>query len=282
MKVLIFRSPGRTLDRMADDIVQPQTSKPVSASVLATSGTAAAAHAAPIKAARNGAARLSGTTPLNLNANGSIAPNRPRPCAHCVPPRILDVPGPDGAIQHLPRNDAPGSSARAKTSEARDTSAHDKDPRPGISGDISLNEPGFLASRTAIKTLIHRTEECNARFFDTGNAAQASAMTTAIATSFASQRAQHRATAPGKAKAIGDMRESPVSARALTLALQLRRDVTAARVTEPAQLPELRESPDTASPDDDGSLPATRAGALLDPASRMPLQKNGMASGVRA
>jgi glucosamine-6-phosphate deaminase len=84
----------------------------------------------------------------------------------------------------------------------------------GTDGHIAFNEPGSsLASRTRIKTLTRQTREDNARFFD-GDLDQVPThcLTQGLATIMGARHLVLLATGRGKAEAVHQLVEGPVSA----------------------------------------------------------------------
>lgn len=84
----------------------------------------------------------------------------------------------------------------------------------GTDGHVAFNEPGSsLASRTRIKTLTRQTREDNARFFD-GDVEQVPThcLTQGLATIMAARHLVLLATGRGKAEAVHQLAEGPVSA----------------------------------------------------------------------
>ncbi len=84
----------------------------------------------------------------------------------------------------------------------------------GTDGHIGFNEPGSsLASRTRIKTLTHQTRADNARFFGGDlDAVPTHCLTQGLATIMAARHVVLVATGRGKAQAVHQLAEGPVSA----------------------------------------------------------------------
>jgi glucosamine-6-phosphate deaminase len=98
----------------------------------------------------------------------------------------------------------------------------------GTDGHIAFNEPGSsLASRTRIKTLTSQTRRDNARFFD-GNveAVPQHCLTQGIGTVLQARHLVLVASGRGKAEAVHQLVEGPVSAMWPATALQLHPHVT--------------------------------------------------------
>ena len=84
----------------------------------------------------------------------------------------------------------------------------------GTDGHIAFNEPGSsLASRTRIKTLTRQTREDNARFFDGDiDKVPTHCLTQGLATIMSARHIVLLATGKGKAEAVHQLVEGPVSA----------------------------------------------------------------------
>ena len=98
----------------------------------------------------------------------------------------------------------------------------------GTDGHIAFNEPGSsLASRTRIKTLTAQTRADNARFFGGDVAAVPQhCLTQGLATIMAARHVVLLATGRGKAEAVHQMVEGPISAMWPATVLQLHPHVT--------------------------------------------------------
>ncbi len=114
----------------------------------------------------------------------------------------------------------------------------------GIGGDghIAFNEPGSsLGSRTRLKTLAPETVRDNARFFGSEDQVPRMAITMGVGTILESRQCLLLACGSGKARAIRDTIEGPVTAQVTASALQLHRDVIAVLDEEAARLLERRD-----------------------------------------
>ncbi|MCC2334652.1 glucosamine-6-phosphate deaminase [Cellulomonas wangsupingiae] len=98
----------------------------------------------------------------------------------------------------------------------------------GTDGHVAFNEPGSsLGSRTRIKTLTRRTREDNARFFDGDvDAVPTHCLTQGLATIMAARHLVLLAHGRGKAQAVHQLVEGPVSALWPATVLQLHPHVT--------------------------------------------------------
>jgi len=95
----------------------------------------------------------------------------------------------------------------------------------GSDGHIAFNEPGSsLGSRTRIKTLAEQTINDNARFFKERADVPIYAITMGVGTILEARKLVLLASGKGKAEAIADAVEGPVSSTCTASALQLHRD----------------------------------------------------------
>lgn len=92
----------------------------------------------------------------------------------------------------------------------------------GSDGHIAFNEPGSsLMSRTRLKTLARSTIEDNARFFEQKNDVPIYAITMGVGTILEAEQLLLLANGKGKAKAIAQAVEGPVTGMITASALQL-------------------------------------------------------------
>lgn len=119
------------------------------------------------------------------------------------------VAGPDGLAE-----DVPAASAAYERAIAEAGGVDLQILGIGTDGHIGFNEPGSsLASRTRIKTLTRQTRLDNARFFDGDlDAVPTHCLTQGLATIMAARHVVLVATGSGKAQAVHQLAEGPVSA----------------------------------------------------------------------
>jgi glucosamine-6-phosphate deaminase len=97
----------------------------------------------------------------------------------------------------------------------------------GTDGHIAFNEPSSsLRSRTRVKTLTAQTRRDNARFFDSVEEVPHHVLTQGLGTIGDARHVVLIATGAGKAAAVRDMVEGPVSASCPASVLQLHRHVS--------------------------------------------------------
>jgi len=97
----------------------------------------------------------------------------------------------------------------------------------GSDGHIAFNEPGSsLASRTRVKTLAEPTINDNARFFERKEDVPVYAVTMGVGTILEARKLILLANGVGKALAVAECVEGPVSSMCTASALQLHADAT--------------------------------------------------------
>jgi glucosamine-6-phosphate deaminase len=130
--------------------------------------------------------------------------------------------GPDGLAEDLP-----GACAAYEQALAEAGGVDLQILGIGTDGHIGFNEPGSsLASRTRIKTLTSQTRRDNARFFDDLEDVPQHCLTQGIGTILSARHAVLVASGRGKAEAVHQLVEGPVSALWPATALQLHPHVT--------------------------------------------------------
>jgi glucosamine-6-phosphate deaminase len=98
----------------------------------------------------------------------------------------------------------------------------------GTNGHLGFNEPGSaLTSRTRVKRLSDRTRVDNARFFGSLDDVPTHCVTQGLGTILDARRLVLVATGPGKARAVADALEGPLSASCPASVLQWHPDAVA-------------------------------------------------------
>jgi len=112
----------------------------------------------------------------------------------------------------------------------------------GSDGHIAFNEPSSsLASRTRLKTLTKQTIDDNARFFETAEDVPVYCVTMGVGTILEARKLILLASGAGKAKALADAVEGPVSSMCTASALQLHADSVFCVDTPATEKLEMRE-----------------------------------------
>ena len=150
---------------------------------------------------------------------------------HAVINRTVTVPlGLDPARVHVPDGSLDGLATAGDRYEAAIKAAGGVDIQIlgiGANGHIGFNEPtSSLSSRTHMVVLTQRTREDNARFFDSIDQVPTAAMTQGLGTILDARAVVMVAMGEGKAKAIADTVEGPVTSMVPASVLQMHRDAT--------------------------------------------------------
>jgi glucosamine-6-phosphate deaminase len=134
------------------------------------------------------------------------------------------------SLVHVPNGDPATISSAAEEYENAIAAAGGVDLQVlgiGRTGHIGFNEPGSsLASPTRVKTLTEQTRADNARFFDSPDDVPMHCITQGIGTILRARHLVLLAFGEGKARAVADAVEGPVSASRPGSAIQLHSHAT--------------------------------------------------------
>lgn len=239
MKILIHPTAATATDCAAGLIASRLARDPATVLGLATGGTMEGVYRHLIARHRAGAFSLSHAQSFNLDEYVGLAPDHPCSYWHYMRAHLFDHVDllPDRA--HLPHGDAPDASVEAARYEGAIVAAGDIGLQLlglGANGHIGFNEPSSsLSSLTRVKTLARSTRDANARFFEQPEDVPRMAVTMGIGTILRAEEVLLLALGAGKAKAVVQMVEGPVSAFCPASALQLHRRVTVVLDAEAAQ-----------------------------------------------
>jgi glucosamine-6-phosphate deaminase len=211
------------------DSVKIPLEKPVVVG-LATGGTPLGLYREWIRACQAGQISFANTMSFNLDEYVGLPPEDPRSYhayMHENLFRHIDIPP---GRSFLPKTDVGNLEESAADYEWKIEQAGGIDYQIlgiGSDGHIGFNEMGSsLASRTRVKTLTKKTRMDNARYFDSFDAVPTMAITMGIGTIMNARSILLLATGAGKAKAIRDTAEGPVTAMVPASVLQFHDDVT--------------------------------------------------------
>jgi glucosamine-6-phosphate deaminase len=173
---------------------------------------------------------FSQVTTFNLDEYVGLAPDHPQSYARFMREhffsRINITPG----NIHIPNGLARDIPAHCEAYEAAIREAGGIDLQLlgiGSDGHIGFNEPSSsLASRTRLKTLTERTTRDNGRFFAAAEEVPRHVITMGVGTILDARRCLVLAFGEGKAAAVADMVEGPVTASAPATALQFHASCT--------------------------------------------------------
>ena len=167
---------------------------------------------------------FSGVTTFNLDEYVGLAPEHPQSYAHYMREHFFCRVNIQPERIHVPNGLAPDLPAHCEAYEAAIREAGGIDLQLlglGSDGHIGFNEPSSsLGSRTRLKTLTEQTIRDNARFFASPGEVPHHVITMGVGTILDARRCMVLAFGEGKAKAVADMVEGPVTADVPASALQ--------------------------------------------------------------
>ena len=245
MKMLIFDDRQDAARAVVDTIADQIGRKADSVLGLATGRTMEPVYRDLVERRRRGDVSLSEVITFNLDEYVGLAPGHPQSYRATMQRLLFDHVDIDPARTHLPRGDARDPVAEADRYEQSVTKAGGIDLQLlglGANGHIGFNEPSSsLASRTRVKKLAARTRADNRRDFGAGETMPTHAITMGVGTIMRSAAIVLIAFGAGKAQAVGDMVEGPVTAMCPATALQFHPDVTVVLDAEAAARLSLRD-----------------------------------------
>ena len=162
---------------------------------------------------------------FNLDEYVGLPPERPQSYAYFMRAYFFDAAGVDPARIHMPDGMAEDLEAACAAYERSIAEAGGLDLQIlgiGSNGHLAFNEPGSsLGSRTRVQALTEKTLADNARFFDEGEAPPRTAVTMGMGTIMEARKLLLLASGTGKAAAVRDALEGPVTAMCPASALQM-------------------------------------------------------------
>lgn len=229
MRVIIEPTPDDVARRAARFIANLMQRKPNCVLGLATGSTPLGTYRELIRMHREEGLDFSQVTTFNLDEYVGLAPSHPHSYRQFMQKNLFEHVNLDPSRTHVPDGRALDFEAHCRQYEQRIRDAGGIDLQVlgiGTDGHIAFNEPGSsLGSRTRLKTLTGETVRDNARFFGSEEQVPRLAITMGVGTILESHRCLLLATGSGKAAAIRNTIEGPVTAQVTATALQLHRDV---------------------------------------------------------
>lgn len=214
---VIIQSPSDAARIAADSIVALIDAKPDAVLGLATGSSPLGVYEELAKRYRAGEVSFARVSAFLLDEYVGLAADHPQRYRNVIKRELQDKLDLDPARVHSPDGLADDIPAACLQYEQKIVDAGGVDIQllgVGSDGHIAFNEPGSsLASRTRIKTLTAQTRQDNARFFD-GAVEQVPShcITQGLATIMAARHIMMLAQGGGKAEAVHQMVEGPVSA----------------------------------------------------------------------
>lgn len=245
MRVIVEQNLEAVSRRAAQFVAELVRRKPTCVIGLATGTTPLGTYAELIRMHREEGLDFSRVVTFNLDEYVGLSPSDPHSYRFFMQQHFFDHINVDPRDTHVPDGRALDFSAYCEQYERMIVDEGGIDLQIlGIGGDghIAFNEPGSsLGSRTRLKTLTSETVRDNARFFGGEHEVPRLAITMGVGTILESRQCLLLAAGDGKAKAIRDTIEGPITAQITASALQLHRDVIAILDEEAARLLERRD-----------------------------------------
>lgn len=229
MRVIVLKNGDEVSRRAAAMIAAVVRAKPDAVLGLATGGTPLGAYKELIRLHQEEGLDFSRATTFNLDEYVGLSPTHPQSYRYFMQKSLFDHINVEPSRTHVPDGRALDFAAYCRHYEQLIVGAGGIDLQLlgiGTDGHIAFNEPGSsLGSRTRLKSLTHETIRDNARFFGTEEQVPRLAVTMGVGTILEARRCLLLAIGEGKARAIRDTIEGPVTAGVTASALQLHRDV---------------------------------------------------------
>lgn len=219
MEVLIRPDADAAADAAASAVLAGLPAGRPAVLGLATGSSPLGLYRRLAAAARSGALDVEQLSGVALDEYVGLAAGHPQSYRATLEREVCDVVGLRRDRLHVPDGTAPsldGLSAAAAAYEAAIASLGGVDVQIlgiGANGHLGFNEPGSaLTSRTRVKRLSDRTRQDNARFFGTVDAVPTHCLTQGLGTILDARRLVLVATGEGKAPALAEALEGPLSA----------------------------------------------------------------------
>lgn len=228
MRVIILPDAEAVSRRSADFVADLVRQKPHCVLGLATGGTPLGTYQELIRRHREEQLDFSQVTTFNLDEYVGLAPAHPQSYRHFMQENLFNHINVDVNRTHVPDGRALDFDNFCRLYEQRIVESGGIDLQIlgiGTDGHIAFNEPGSsLGSRTRLKSLTSETIRDNARFFGSEAAVPRLAVTMGVGTILESRRCVLIAIGAGKATAIRETVEGPITSQITASALQLHRD----------------------------------------------------------
>lgn len=229
MRVIIQPNSKAASLRAARFVADLVRKKPACVLGLATGGTPTGTYQELIRLHREEGLDFSKVTTFNLDEYVGLGPADPQSYRYFMQQQLFDHININPANTNVPDGRALDFEAHCQNYEQRIKDAGGIDLQIlgiGSDGHIAFNEPGSsLGSRTRLKSLAKETVRDNARFFGGEEKVPRLAITMGVGTILESRRCLLLAFGEGKAMAIRDTVEGPITSQVTASALQLHREV---------------------------------------------------------
>ena len=227
-EIVILESAEQAGALVADEIARLITQRPDTVIGLATGSTPLPLYAA--LRTRLAGIDVSQVRGFALDEYVGIDPAHPESYRSVITREVVEPLGLDASRVHVPSGAIDGVQHAGDDYEAAIEAAGGIDLQIlgiGSDGHIGFNEPGSsFASQTRVKTLTERTREDNARFFDSIDDVPRHCITQGLGTILRAKHLVLLAFGEGKARAVADAVEGPLSAFVPASAVQMHQHVT--------------------------------------------------------
>jgi len=228
MRVVILPNAEQASLFAAEQVKKQITRKPTSVLGLATGSTPLKLYKELIESQKRGEISFADASSFNLDEYLGLAPEHPQSYHRFMRENFFEHIDIDLNNTHIPQGltDNPITSCEAYEAKILEKGGIDLQILGiGRNGHIGFNEPSSgLASRTRVKTLSPSTIDDNARFFGPDETQPTLSLTMGIGTILDSKKLVLLAYGDGKADAIKDTVEGPLSASCPASALQMHKD----------------------------------------------------------
>lgn len=231
MEVVILKDADQVAGYAAKLVGALLRSRPDSVLGLATGSTPLALYQRLVDAYQAGSISFKAVTSFNLDEYLGVAPDNPQSYRSYMNRELFDQVDIDKNNTFVPScNDKqnPHHVGFRYEQQIRDAGGIDLQVLGiGANGHIGFNEPSSsLRSRTRVKTLTRQTLKDNSRLFSEDEFQPKLAMTMGIATIMDARKTLLLATGAGKAAAVADMVEGPLTAMCPASILQMHEHAT--------------------------------------------------------
>src|SRR5881394_3780922 len=245
MEVVVQKTPAEMASAAAREVANVLNAKPNAVLGMATGSTPLGLYQELVRLHKKGELDFSHVTTFNLDEYVGLPITHPQSYHYFMHEHLfrhINIP-PQNV--HIPSGTTTNYRAFCDWYEARIKQCGGIDLQIlgiGTDGHIGFNEPGSsLSSRTRLKTLARQTIDDNARFFKKREEVPIYAITMGVGTVLEARKLVLVASGKGKAKAIAQTVEGPVTSMVTASALQLHKDAVVIVDEEAAADLEMRD-----------------------------------------
>jgi glucosamine-6-phosphate deaminase len=242
VEVVVLDSEAARASLVADAVVALVDQRPTAVLGLATGSSPTPVYAELVRRHQAGTVSFARASAFTLDEYLGLAPEHPQGYRRVIEREFTSRVDLSADHLHTPdgqTDDVPGACAAYERLIADAGGVDLQLLGIGSDGHLAFNEPGSsLASRTRVKTLTPQTRQDNARFFASVDDVPHHVLTQGLGTILEARHLVMLATGEGKADAVRQAVEGPVTAMCPASALQLHPHVTV--VLDPGAAARLR------------------------------------------